>query len=370
MSNDVPSPIRQWIALPSTSCDVRVGPGALNFLSNMLKSSVGSRSCLLVSPAGLAEDVLTEVRHQLSDAGFVTSTYEMPEDVAPRTLRATALLADALEAARITVDDLICVVGDVDLISAVGYVAGSWCGGTQLCQIPTDMLACVEAATTPRGIDVGGLREALCHKPAAKHHVCDSTVFDYTHDAPGSIAARALMVASAIIDSEASFGKLWDRAELIAAGDETTICAQIADTARSRGRVVANTSIATKQSIGFGLTFMHALRDLVPSTVPSGLLIAEGLRFQARISCGMDDCKVDDVLAIDDVLDMLDLPPIYCNVDPTDMVAALKKERFDRTNRFLLELPRDLGRVRPTAVNDDLLLEHATAWCATRAEQA
>ena len=49
-----------------------------------------------------------------------------------------------------------------------------------------------------------------------------------------------------------------------------------------------------------------------------------------------------------------------------DIIAAIKAERFEKTNRFLLGLPRSLGRVRLAAVSDELIAEHVAAWCASR----
>lgn len=76
--------------------------------------------------------------------------------------------------------------------------------------------------------------------------------------------------------------------------------------------------------------------------------------------------QVDDVLAQDELLEALELPVISAHVDPTELIAAIKAERFEKTNRFLLGLPRSLGRVRLAAVSDELIAEHVAAWCASR----
>ena len=77
--------------------------------------------------------------------------------------------------------------------------------------------------------------------------------------------------------------------------------------------------------------------------------------------------EVDDVLAQDELLDMLELPLLHASVDPTELIEAVRNERFARSNRFLLGLPRKLGRVRLAAVSDERIAEHVAAWCASRA---
>ena len=174
------------------------------------------------------------------------------------------------------------------------------------------------------------------------------------------------MATSALCDSEQAVSRLWDRAELLVDGDVETLKDQIADTAKSRGHIIASTSIATRQTIEYGRTFERVLARLTNGTIPGGLLLAEAVRFQSRIACGLEFLKVDDVLTSDELLDLLALDPITCDVDPQAMVDALKAACFARSSRFLLELPRATGRVRSSAVEDELLLEHATAWCASR----
>jgi hypothetical protein len=75
---------------------------------------------------------------------------------------------------------------------------------------------------------------------------------------------------------------------------------------------------------------------------------------------------VDDVLAQDELLEMLELPMAQVSIAPDALIETIRQERFKRSNRFLLGLPRKLGRVRLAAVTDELIAEHVAAWCASR----
>ena len=65
----------------------------------------------------------------------------------------------------------------------------------------------------------------------------------------------------------------------------------------------------------------------------------------------------------DELLERLGLGTTEAAVDPQALVAAMREERFRRTNRFMVATPRALGRVRLTAVPDELLEEHVTVGC-------
>lgn len=356
--------LRQWVSVGGSSCDMRVGSEALRLVGPILKGAVGRpRLCLLALEVGVDEALREKLRHALSDAGFELRLAELPSGPAARSLASVSALADQLAAEGITSDDLICAAGGADALSAVSYLAGSWCASTPLALVPTLLDACVECGTTPRGIDVAGKAELISVRPAAKYLIADLDHVDCDPGADASLLARAYMASSALADNEKAVERLWDRAELIAAGDLEALAAQLAECAKTRGHIISSTSIALRQTVGFGQTFMRALATLVDDVAP-GRLLAEGLRFQARLAAGMELVSVDDVLTIDELLDLLELEAPSCDVEPAALVRALKDERFSRSGRFLLALPTQVGRVRLSSVEDELLLEHATAWCA------
>jgi hypothetical protein len=173
------------------------------------------------------------------------------------------------------------------------------------------------------------------------------------------------MVVTAMCDSEKTFERLWDRAEALCASDAETLCEQLRDTVKTRGKILSSTALALRQSLSYGEAFARALMGLDATVAPSTAR-AEALRFQARLAAGEGMFAVDDVLAQDELLEMLELPVAQVSIAPDALIEAVRKERFKRSNRFLLGLPRKLGRVRLAAVTDELIAEHVAAWCASR----
>lgn len=358
---------RQWVSLPGGSCDLRVGKGAIDIMGSVLKGSVGHpRLCALVTDATMQPEAVERVRRQLTDGGFRVFEVAAPTGAVARTLAQVEALSAKLAEIHVTSDDLVCAMGDIDMLSLCSFVCSAWCGGVPLAHIPTSLAASVEASTTPWGIDVAGAPQMLEARLGAKYQFCDLDSFDTDPRSSGAVRARALMATAALCDAENAVQRLWDRAELLVEGDEETLQEQLADTAKSRGRIVSSTSIATRQSVAFGQTFMRAVSSLAPE-LDEGLLIAEGVRFQARIAAAQKILQVDEVLTMDELLDLLALEPVSCNLDADELFEALRAERFLRSNRFILCLPRGYGRIRPASVEEDVLREHVAAWCASRA---
>lgn len=279
-------------------------------------------------------------------------------------------LAESFAAHGITADDLCCAVGDADLMSVVAFVAGSWCSQTTLLAIPLDEPALLDGALIPRPLDVSGLAEAVSVRVGARHVLLDFDLVLGEPDGEASRYARTLMVASAMAGSERVFSELWDRADAIGEGDEEAYTTQLLATAKSRGQACSSTAIAIRQSLAYGQAFARALaglaRDGGLELAPS-LLLAEGLRFSARLACGMGKLSVDDMLAQDELLETLGVGGVALDADGGALVGALRRELFLRSNRSMLLLPLAIGRVRLSTVPDDVLEEHAAAWCAAHA---
>ena len=357
---------RQWVPMAGGSCDVRMGHGALMQASSLFRSCVGHpRACLAVVRARIDETVREKLRRQLVDAGFAVTWLSLEDDVS-NTIGAARVVAEALANAGITSDDLCCVLGDASLISVASHVCGSWCGGMSLVVIPEDELALLEGAIVPRSLDVCRRQGVVDVRPAAQHVLLD---FDFVFSSVSSETSyyvRSLTVAAAMAGSEREFSELWDRADKLARGEEEAMQTQLLAVARARGQLKSSTSAAVRQSADYGRSFENAVSRLSGEDVPRSVLLAEGMRFAARIAVAMEKFSIDDMLAQDELLETLGIGFAECSFGAQELCDALKQEDFSRRNRFMLLVPFSIGQVRYVTVDDDLLAEHACAWCEAR----
>ncbi len=358
---------RQWVSLRGTSMDARVGLHLVDGIGNDMKSVVGRpRACALAVGPSADADAVEAFRRELTSVGFLVSRVELPGDAGACSLASLGEVLQAFAGIGLTGDDLVMAMGDAYALSLVSHAAAGWCGGVALTLVPTDLTAALYAPVTPRPLDVAGFPRLVTRDGMARYEFCDLGLMEVAGDSESVLLARALMVAAAMADSDKVFERLWDRSEQLVAGDLDTVATQMADSLRSRGRLVSSTSVAVRQSAAYGMTFTHAVRTLVGDDVPTSSILADALRFAGRLAVAQGFLGVDDMFAQDEALDRLGLDTVRCAVDPDQMVAAIKSERFRTTNRLMLCLPRAIGRVRLTAVDDDLLAEHVGAWCASR----
>lgn len=375
---DVPPAVvrRQSLATRMGVCDMRVGVGATAQLGEALRGVVGKpRRVLVAHSADVPADVVEEVRRSLIDTGFEFHQLELAGGRASRNLDEATRVFEALASHSITADDAIVAVGDAGLISTLVFVASTWCAGTVLAAVPTTLDGMVDVTVTPRALDVSAASEMLLAKGVVRLAVCDPANLPDAPDDPGTLMGRAVLVAGAVTAGETTFSELVVRADGIVAQDADTLVDEVLDITKSRCRVASSTALAVRQGLLLGMGFARAIGRCLDAagsqdTPGEGRLLAEGLRIAARLAVAHQEkdaeALLDLVFAQDALLERFGLAEVPCDLDADDVLAALRAEELSRSNRFMLALPLDFGRVRLTNVPDDLLYQHLKAWCKAR----
>ena len=362
-----PQVTRQSLGLPGGACDMRLGHNALDRLGFDIRSVVKARTAFLLAGDDVEKQVVKLVRRQLISEGFEIVEHRIADDASARTMGAVTRVLAALESSGVTADDVIVALGRADVLSLACHIAPRWCGGTTLVHVATDALGALIAPATPRGLDVGHLDQIMGAAGHPRMCIVDLDVI-LRQPKSSSRMARAIMAQSAILDNAGAFERLAGRAEALLEGDPDAWSEQIADSAKARSRTVSSSSVVVRRSLSYGVATARALQRLLPKADPAELL-AEGMRFESRLAVVIDEkVDVEEVFALDALLDALGLEDVPCKLKPKKVAQALRDECFSRSNRFQLPLPLKMGRVRITAIDDEVLADHVEAWCEAHAE--
>lgn len=358
---------RQWVTLRGSSMDLRVGAGIVDGIAHDISSAIGRpRACALAVEPGAPADLVETLRRGLTDQGFQVHVFDLPAGEEAHAFSSIEKVFAGLAEAGITSDDLVVAVGHEGSLSLAGASCAHWCGQVMIAEVPLDLASAITSAVTPRGLDVAGRQRMVVLDGTARFEICDLDVLLANSTEEDVLFARAMMVAAAMADSDKAVGALWDAADEVAAGDKCALVSALTECIRSRGKVVSSSSVAIRQSAEYGQTLRRALRAVLGAGEPESALLADAMRFAARLSVAGENLSIDDMFTQDELLERLGLGTVKAAVDADELVAAIQKERFARTNRFMLALPRALGRVRLTAVETETLAEHVRAWCASR----
>ncbi|MDY2778111.1 MAG: hypothetical protein SOU51_06995 [Collinsella sp.] len=360
---------RQLINLGSANTDFRMGFGAFDELPRMVPRLVTvPNRALLATDGSVPPESALIVSRALVDAGFHVVEAPIGRDDAPvASVERSLDIYRTLEGEGFTSDDLLVALGGIDLCSLISFVARTWCGGMAHMLAPSELDAMVTIATATRGLSVGASTEMVSTDPRANLVVCDLDLV-----ASSSLSTRlhgyVHMLASALFDSKRQWDRFGDMIPDLVAGDEIALLDCLGKAQASRSAVLNSSNPSARNALQFGLTTARALGELLGEGVESAHLLAEGMRFEARLAHDACGFEIDDVFDLDDRLADLGIDELPFEIEPARFIDALRESRFKRYNRFMLSLPRHPGTIRLTVVDQDVFERHAEAYLASRAE--
>ncbi|WP_102337527.1 dehydroquinate synthase/iron-containing alcohol dehydrogenase family protein [Collinsella provencensis] len=362
---------RQLLNFGGYTTDYRMGCGALDELPRLLGGSVG-KACRAFLLYGASEDEsqVECVRRALIDGGFSVSELTVEET------RATAFstverVLHALATSGITGEDLLVGFGDASVCSLASFSSRMWAGRLSCALIPTTLDAMITCPTAagPFSLDeegaAAGQQGLVSLMPEATLVVCDLDLVrtaSFERNALGFVR----MVAAALTDSRRAWEGFEKRIEGLLSGGEIAYIEGVGAALTARLNTVKSVSPASRKAFMYGETTAHALRACLGSQFPEYQLLAEGLRFEARIAVDAFGFSVDSMFLQDDYLEDLGVEELTFELEPEVFIEALKRERFREANRFQLALPKNPGIIRLTSVDDEILERHARAFLSSR----
>jgi shikimate kinase/3-dehydroquinate synthase len=263
-----------------------------------------------------------------------------------KTVAHAEIVWTELARAGMTRDDQVVALGGGVVGDLAGFCAATYQRGVSLVQVPTTIVAQVDAAYGGKtGVDLpeGKNYVGAYHQPAAV--LVDPEVLA-TLPAPERAAGYAEVVKTALIAG----GRLWERVRGGAVDDEATILA----CARTKLAVVAEDErdAGRRQVLNLGHTVGHAIETVTGyARYRHGEAVGLGLLAALRLS-GQDELRAE-VAAL---LEEHGLPVRLEGADPVAVVAYTERDKKRRGNDpvpfVLLEAPGDVRHGRQVPPGD------------------
>lgn len=359
---------RQLVNLGGFGCEYRIGCGALDEFSRYAAGLVGTprRAALVLGPA-VDENVVTAVSRGLVDAGYEVHTYTFEPDTQVASLDSALSLQEFLASSHVTKDDAIVSVGGMDIASVVDYVAFSWCGGCACGHVPTTLDAMCLSATRMHPLATSDGSALVSLNPHVSLVVCD---LDLVMGQPLEQRALGLayMVGAAMTESKRSWDKFADKIPGCLAAEELAYIDMLGMSQTAWSGVLKASNPSARSAFAYGVTTARALKRCVGDALSDAQLLSEGLRFEARLAHEVFGLDIDAVFEQDDRLDDLGIEEAAFSIEPAHFIEVLHECAFARSNRFMFSLPKAVGTVRLSTVDDEVLKRHAEAYLASRAE--
>jgi 3-dehydroquinate synthase len=351
---------------------VDLGPRAYSVVVGTdLLAEVGARMaalglagrCAVVTSETVGALYLPALEASLRAAGFEPTVVTVPDGEAHKSRETLGRIYDHLLPLGIDRRTALVALGGGVVGDLTGFAAATLLRGVPVVQVPTTLLAQVDAA-------IGG-KTAIKH-PAGKNligafHQPLLVVADVatlaTLPARELLAGLAEVVKYGVIGDAELFGRLEAQGPALLARDLDALVPVVAASARQKAAVVA----ADEHEVGgeravlnFGHTVGHALEAVSDyRRYLHGEAVAVGMVAAARVSHALDICDADVGARIERLLRELGLPTaVPSELRTPALAAAMQRDKKARGGRIRFVAVESIGRTRFVDIDGSEILKH------------
>jgi 3-dehydroquinate synthase len=328
---------------------IEVAPGAIGSLGPRVKALRPGHRVALISDQQVAGLHAEQALASFGDARPLLLTF--PAGERNKTRDTWARLTDQLIAAGCGRDTVIVALGGGVTGDLAGFVAATFLRGVPLVQVPSSLLAMIDASIGGKtGVDTPAGKNLV----GAFHHpelvLVDPRLLA-TLPAPRLREGLAEAIKHGVIADAAYFGWIASSLRQILhadAPDDATALHLVQRSIEIKVGVVQQDEreLGLRKTLNFGHTIGHAIEHVSAYGVPHGDAVAIGMVAEAILAerLGIAGRGLADAVAT--VCDAANLPVrLPDGVSPAEVVAATRTDKKSRGGKVEYALPRALGEM-------------------------
>ena len=342
--------------------DVLIGHGILAELPRIVQETpgAGGGGVTIIHAKALA-DRARAAEAALTNEGLRVLSIEVPNGEAAKKARVLEYLWDRLGSFRLGRDGLVVGLGGGATTDLAGLAAATWLRGVPVVQVPTTLLAMVDAAVGGKtGIDTPAGKNLVgaFHPPAAV--IADLEMLSTLPAAElraglGEVIKCGLIADSAILDRV-----LADPADCLT-WDSPVLADLVARSVAVKAAVVGEdlTESGLREVLNYGHTYAHAIEKVTGYSWRHGEAVAVGCVFAAEIAHRNGNLSRDALALHRQSLEAVGLPTRFPEGEGRweELKEAMMSDKKVRSGRLRLVLLDDIARpVRVQAPADSVLL--------------
>jgi 3-dehydroquinate synthase len=338
---------------------VRVEPGLLAHFGTVLDGVCGARPRVVITDETVARLLPTWTGGAVPWMGLLT----VPPGEAQKSREQWSRLTDGLLDLGLGRDGAVVAVGGGVIGDLAGFVAATYLRGIPFVQVPTTLLAMVDASVggktgvdTPHGKNLVG----AFHPPAA---VLADPITLTTLPARDYAAGLAETVKHGLIADADYFAWIESHAEALLAREPGTVAELVARSVAIKAAVVARDPLerGERAILNAGHTVGHAVEHVLGYRLLHGECVAIGLVAECALAEVLTGLPTEVRPRVAALLARLDLPTtIPVEAQDGRLLVAMRLDKKNRAGAVRCALPRALGAMAHSdgaftiPVDDDL----------------
>ena len=339
---------------------VVIGAGLLDDLVAAVKAVGNPRRVALVHAPTLTATAEV-VREALQEAGLATHMLEVPDAEDAKTLDVLGYCWDVFGQIGIDRSDVVIGLGGGSVTDLAGFAAATWMRGVAVVQVPTTLLAMVDAAIGGKtGINTGSGKNMVgaFYEPAA---VISDLAFLETLPRNELVAGMAEVIKSGFIADPVILDILEADPESAVRPDSAQLAELVARTVAVKATVVAADLRESdlREILNYGHTLAHAIEKRERYRWRHGAAVSVGLVFAAELARAAGRLADDVADRHLEVLHRLGLPTTYDPDALGELVTIMGSDKKTRGGTLRFVVLDDLAKPGRLVGPDPALLAAA-----------
>lgn len=330
------------VALPYP---VTIAQGALDQLRDVVRAATPTHRIAIITDADVGPRYASRAQERL---GPNTATFTIPAGEQHKSRDTWASLTDQLLAAGFGRDTTIVALGGGVVGDIAGFVAATYMRGVPVVQVPTTLLAMVDACIggktgvdTPAGKNLVG----AFHQPAAV--LIDPVVLktlppDHLRAGFAEIVKHGVVADAEYFERARAFAERWP---LTGREGLAELTALIEGSVKIKASIVSRDERESglRKVLNFGHTIGHAIEAAMRFEMPHGHAVAIGLVAEARLAEHLGLAPAGTASAIERVCRAAELPTSLPAIPVATLLEFTRADKKARGGRVEYALPLRIG---------------------------
>ena len=347
------------VALGADSYPIVVGTALLNRVGEYLTPYIKSNKVLIVSDELVKALYMPVLCQSLAEAGLDVNTIEIPAGEESKSLAQFSRIQDSLVAHRLDRGSMLIALGGGIIGDVGGFAAAVYMRGIPYVQIPTTLLAQVDAS-------VGG-KTAINHREGKNligaFHQPKLVLIDVdtlkTLNARDIRAGLIEVIKMGVIRDEPLFETVEENLDAILNVDNTALTEIISQACINKAEIVAKDEKESglRMVLNYGHTFGHALEALTHyNRYRHGEAVSIGMNCAAQLAFNLGMFSETDFQRQRTLLNRAKLPLTFPpDLSPEALCDAMYLDKKTLGGKLRLILPTRIGEV---VIRDDVDDQH------------
>lgn len=347
----LPEPVHVEVALGPDSYPIHIGEGLLPEIGRLLSPSEPGRRAGIITTENLVALYAGTVQDSLANGGWEVSLFPVPDGESSKCLSIAEWLYNALLEANFDRTSTVFALGGGMVGDLAGFVAATFMRGIDLVQLPTSLLAQVDASVGGKvavNLPAGKNLVGAFHQPQAV--IIDTQPLQTLPQRQFRCGLAEVIKHAAIADAE-MFEYLSHSMPRVLAGHRIALKYLLARNCQIKAEVVSQDphEHGRRVILNYGHTIGHALERAAGEwDLTHGEAVALGMIVESRLAVELGLAEPHTAERLRELVRAAGLPTTASSIDLQRAAAALSVDKKIAGGRLRLPIVPQIGQVQIT----------------------